>query len=247
MTNKKPQDLSITTTILAAIALIVLVILVVIYTGIFPNIYSNEQSYCKQNPDECVYYIECQKYMSNSYLKGVYTSAFGLDDDCNNEDGLVKYRKKTPQELEMEYCNENPEDGERCECDELKQPQIKEPYTIILPLHVDDVNIILGGYLLDNVDDFRLGSLVNFDYCILNGNTSRYGLRECLFEKKFNGKQSKECVKHKFILIYDGDKIKEIVEEKDYSFCSTQYINLTFYDKPQQEPICTKAQPKNRM
>ncbi len=119
MTNKKSQELSINTIIVAAIALIVLIILVALFTGRFDAFYG-KQYYCKQNPDECV----CEEWCVEGLgcQKEIWTTS-GEPFVDKEDDGIEckSYRRKPPQELEIDYCNENPEDKERCVCEENKK------------------------------------------------------------------------------------------------------------------------------
>ena len=166
MTNKKSQDLLTTAIILATITLIVLFLLVAIFTGRLPF---TEQGFCISNPDECV----CNEWDYIDFPLPIqisnYCETAGLDlikcidneikehkKDYRNE--CISYHRKTPQELEIDYCNENPEDGGRCICIErIKLESYEEELIeVILGIPCDKVSkedyeicIQIGDFLLN--------------------------------------------------------------------------------------------------
>ncbi len=108
MGNKKSQTVM---EFLMDYGWVILVIIAVISVLAYLGVLSPEESYCKQNPDECVCEIQrCIRCEGN----------YRWQDSCE------KYHKKTPQELEIEYCDKNPNDSEKCVCDKFNNELLNQ-------------------------------------------------------------------------------------------------------------------------
>src|SRR3990167_3197032 len=87
--------------------LVVLIFIgVLAYFGVFPY---SELLLCKNNPEKCV----CLKLkdgvgQEESIRKSIRDGTLNYDYLC------TEFREKTPEELEVDYCNENPDDGTMC-------------------------------------------------------------------------------------------------------------------------------------
>ena len=240
MKKKKSQELSITTIIVAVIALIVLFILVGIFTG---NLHFTEQGFCSYHPDKCVLEPTLEFLESREVPLSGSKEEYCLNHPFKDiPKRYCKYRRKTPQELEIEYCNKNPEDEERCVCEEREKT--KEPYYVNISLKTEDV--YRGAeYWFDR--EMR-EKAVSYDECEISPPSRFKGYpQDCLGGFIFRGMNYNYCIQTKQILIptkYDGDKIiefelKEIIDDSN---CKPIIYKLKFYDFSPNK--CTKANPK---
>lgn len=65
-------------------------------------------------------------------LREGYTCTGHFTNSFTGKEFRLQKRDKTPQELEIDYCNENPDDSERCFCEEWKKRKclIQANYTL---------------------------------------------------------------------------------------------------------------------
>lgn len=98
---------------------LVTIIIVIMFTLLIRGIvyYFNEDFWCsfETNKDKCVCVepiYEC--YQSLSFDPDIPSKVKCLETPI----GCKTYRKATSQELEIKYCEKNPDDSERCECEE---------------------------------------------------------------------------------------------------------------------------------
>jgi len=81
-----------------------IVVLIILLLGLFAlsSWLNTDKYFCPKNPDKCVIEFICE-----------------YEDEDRNCFGLKEYpRKKTPKELLIEDCNNNPREDEKCKCEE---------------------------------------------------------------------------------------------------------------------------------
>ena len=76
--------------------------------------YPSVNSYCDKHPDKCV----CERY---NLKKVIGNGCIWTDDGCVKEKkDCTKFRKKTQEELDIDNCNNNPREDEKCKCNEIR-------------------------------------------------------------------------------------------------------------------------------
>lgn len=120
---------------LGLIILLILIISVTAYYDVLPEPYNAEHRLCELNPYKCVCeewneygIISASSYrlamnalvnsgcFEKGYIKKIDNFRYAVM--CRVDMNCKSYRKLTQQELEIKHCKENPNDNERCFCQE---------------------------------------------------------------------------------------------------------------------------------
>lgn len=204
------------------------IIIILLFTYIIIR-FNSDEMYCKHNPDKCV----C---IENKTIDWGCHKTWSSDKICigsNEIDECETYRRKTVEELEIDYCNDNPTDEKRCVCEEIIEEDIysKEKCT----------EVIQEIIYFDNITSYYCNNTTNLDFnleykngnCVKENHTNYMFIRYCSSWAKFKSTYVKsrpktECEKGNEDYILDcGYLYKRTDVELTLYYCEPQMLKYS--------------------
>ena len=162
--------------------------------------------------------------------------------DCNGEEKevCIGWRPLTAQEKEERYCNENPNDADRCFCINYSSEEIKEPYITIVPIPIGYDGTVGGNWF----DGGMYERAFSYDECEIEELEYKGHFPEdCLLFRVY-GDNPEQCQheEEKLIPRYNNEgRIEEIEKVKELKdTCRKRNVTVIFYDEAK-EPTCIEA------